>query len=121
MQKGLDCSKYSYIDRLVARIERPIFEREQGGESEEIARIFVFVYLPRYLIETRDELRDAVLSNKAAIDHMVQDKIETEPQFQKLGIPFHLLSLSKCTLRVDYILEYLFQCNPQPAIELSEP
>ena len=83
--------------------------------EEEIDRISVYVYLPRYLVGTRYELRDAVREHKPAIDSMVRDKIEAEPQFRQLGMPLSLFSLSKCTLRVDYILEYLFKLNLQPA------
>ena len=92
-----------------------MFERESDQRESVINRISVFVCLPRYLVETRRELREAVEQNRPAIDSLVRDKIETEPQFQRLGIPFRSFGLKKCTLRVDYILEYLFELKLQPA------
>lgn len=85
-----------------------MFEWDKGIIDEKVSRICVFVLLPRYLMETTLELRKAIQQNKNKIDGMVQAKIETEMLTQKLGISFHSFVQSKCTLRPDYILEYMF-------------
>lgn len=85
-----------------------MFEWAPGKIGEKVNRICVFVFLPRYLVETRRELCVSIQQNKSAIDGLVQVRIEKELLFQKLDIPFHSFAQSKCTLRPDYILEYLF-------------
>lgn len=70
--------------------------------------ICVLVLLPRYLVETWPELREAIVQNKPAIDRLVQVQVEKELLSQKSDLSFQLFSLSKCILRHDYILEYMF-------------
>lgn len=86
-----------------------MFDRGPDKNSVDVSRICVFVLLPRYLVDTWRELREAVQENMAAIDDLVQLRIEKEMGTQGLRTPFDLFSLSKCTLRSDYILEYLFE------------
>lgn len=90
------------------RIDRPMFEWRSEKTRKDVSRICVFVFLPRYLVDTWPELQAAIRQNKPAIDSMVRVKIEDELLSQKLDIPFSWFFQSKCTLRKDYILEYLF-------------
>ena len=101
---------YTDFERLVQKIERPQFERTPENTSKKaIDRIRIDVHLPRYLFETRGALKDAIVCNRAAIDQLVIRSIETSPGFRKLGIPIGFFSLTECTIRRDYILEYLFE------------
>lgn len=104
---------YSDFERLVQKIERPQFERSlENTDKNTVDRIRVCVHLPRYLYETRGALKQAVQYNKAEIDKLVLKAIEDTPRFKKLGVPLSFFSLSECTIRRDYVLEYLFDLIP---------
>lgn len=89
-----------------------MFDCGTDKNSSEVNSISVLVLLPRYLVDTWRELREAIRQNKAAIDDMVRVRVEKELCLRGLSTPFRLFSLPKCTLRADYILEYHYSLKP---------
>ena len=89
-----------------------MFDCGTDKNSSEVNSISVLVLLPRYLVDTWRELREAIQQNKAAIDDMVRIRVEKELCLKGLNTPFRLFSLPKCTLRADYILEYHYSLKP---------
>jgi len=99
-----------FIDRLIQRIEAPLFERIPENHNEAtFDRIRVFVGLPRYMFDSWYELRDAVLKNRAEIDRRVIRRIEEDRQFKKFELPINFIKLSDVTLLRDHTLEYIFE------------
>ena len=89
-----------------------MFDCGTDKNSSEVNSISVLVLLPRYLVDTWRELREAIRQNKAAIDDMVRVRVEKELCLRGLITPFRLFSLPKCRLRADYILEYHYSLKP---------
>lgn len=99
-----------YLDRLIQRIEAPEYERVPENLNEAtFDRIRVYVYLPRYMFNTWDELRGAVKENRSEIDRRVLQKIETDRHFKKYKVPINFIKLSTVILRRTYALEYIFE------------
>ena len=99
-----------FIDRLIQRIEAPLFERIPENHNEAtFDRIRVFVGLPRYMFDSWYELRDAVLKNRAEIDRRVIRRIEEDRQFKKFELPINFIKLSDVTLLRDHTVEYIFE------------
>lgn len=100
---------YTDIERLIAKVNKPSFEKVPGNDTKDIDRIRVEVNLPRYMFETRKELIEAVKKARPQIDKYVVEKITSTSEFKRLGIPFSFFRLANRILRSDYVLEYIFE------------
>lgn len=99
-----------FIERLIQRVEAPEYERVPENQNEAtFDRIRVFVGLPRYMFDSWEELKAAVLENRAEIDRRVLEKIETDRHFKKYSVPINYLKLSEVFLRRTFSLEYIFE------------
>lgn len=112
-------NEYSYLERLVGRIEKPLFEREPENENKNtFDRIRVSVCLTKSMFNSWDELKTAVKAYRIEIAQMALDKIEENNAFQRFGVPINVIKPTDITLRRDCTLEYIFE----PKIrELSGP
>ena len=101
---------YSYMERLVQRVEAPEYERVPENHNEAtFDRIRVQVGLPRYMFDSWDELCAAVKENRAEIDRRVLQRIETDRHFKKFKVPINFIKLSNVLLRRSFALEYIFE------------
>ena len=104
---------YTALERLVQKIERPRFERMPDNmTSNTVDWIRVSVCLSRYLFPNRKELLTILHKYKQVIDSMVIEKIISTKQFERIGVPIGFFTLTECTLRKDYTLEYIFELKP---------
>jgi len=103
-----------YLDRLIQHINAPEYERiPENSNAATFDRIRVFVGLPQFMFQSWDELKKAVQENRVEIDRRVLEKIESDRQFKKYGIPINFISLSTVLLRHNYSLEYIFELRDQ--------
>ena len=104
---------YSYLERLVTRIEPPDYEREPGNSNENaFDRVRVHVNLSYTLYEARSDLVQAVKEHRQEIDKLVIDQIAGDRRFQRFGVPVNVLTLSSLTL-FHNSLEYIFELKDQ--------
>lgn len=100
----------SPIDRLVQGIAPPIYERVPGNNDEAtFDRIRMTVGLPRYQFHSWEALQDEVKKYQKEIFRRVVQKIETDRQFKRFGIPIGFLKLSNVMLMRDFSLEFIFE------------
>lgn len=100
---------YTYLDRLVTRIEQPEYEREPENQNlRTFDRIRVQVNLSYTLYPTFEELSQAVRRHRKEIDAMVLSQIERDRRFCRFGIPLNFLKLGALTL-YGRTLEYIFE------------
>lgn len=99
---------YTEMERIVQRIERPVYEREPGNQNKNtFDRIRCSVCLCSYL--TWDELKRYIRKWKQDIVWMVEQRIENDNRFQRFGVPINFLHLSALTLTRDFTLEFVFE------------
>ena len=100
---------YSYLDRLVTRIEPPEYERVPGNDNAKtFDRVRVHVNLSHTLHPAMQELVRAVKEHRKEIDAMVLTEIETDKKFRRFGVPVNVLQLGALTLH-GRALEYIFE------------
>ena len=100
---------YTYLDRLVTRIDQPEYEREpENNNLRTFDRIRVQVNLSYTLHPTIEELTRAVRKHRNQIDAMVLAQIEEDRKFRRFGVPLNVLKLGALTL-YGRTLEYIFE------------
>ncbi len=100
---------YTYIERLVTRVEPPEYEREpENSNPRTFDRIRVQVNLSYTLHPTMEALARAVREHRKEIDGMVLSQIEADRKFRRYGVPLNVLKLGALTL-YGHTLEYIFE------------
>lgn len=106
--------KVTPVDRLVQYIAPARYERVPGNNNElTFDRIRITVGLPRYQFRLWETLRDEVQKYRHEIYQRVVQKLETERQFKKYGVPINFLKLSEVILLRDYSMEFIFELKDQ--------
>ena len=104
---------YTYMERLVTRVEPPVFEREPENENEKtFDRIRIYVNLSHSLHPTREELMQAVRAHRNEIDDAVLTAISSDRRFKRYGVPINVLTLSALTF-FNRTLEYIFELKEE--------
>ena len=107
-EKASDCANYSDFERLVTSISHPSIERKiDNDNTKTFDFIRISVALPKY-IYSKEELTMEIKANIKEITQLVIRKIETSSAFKRYDIPVDFLKISRCVIRPDYTLEYLF-------------
>lgn len=110
----------SPVDRLVQYIAPPIYERVPENKNvSTFDRIRVTVGLPRYQFDSWETLRGEVKKYQHEIYQRVIQKVGTDRQFKKYGVPVNFLKLSEVVLRRDFSIEFILELKMQS--EVSEP
>lgn len=100
----------SPVDRLVQHISSASYERVPGNQNEAtFDRIRIIVGLPRYQFDSWEALRKEVKKYRREICRLVIEKLKTERQFKKYGVPVNFLRLSNITLLRDFSMEFIFE------------
>ena len=108
---------YSYLDRLVTRIERSSIERVPENENTNtFDRVRVYVNLSHTMYPSAKELLDAVRQHRREIDSMVLDQIQADRRFQRFGVPVNVLTLSALTF-YNRTLEYIFELKEETKMQ----
>lgn len=104
----------SPIDRLVQYIAPPVYERVLGNDNKNtFDRIRITVGLPRYQFNSWGGLQNEVKKYQNEIYQRVVQKLETDRQFKRYGVPLYFLKLSDVTLLRDFSLEFIFELKKQ--------
>ncbi len=105
-------AQYSPLERLVTRVGPASYERVPENENPKtVDFIRVQANLSHTFYATWEDLRQGVEQHRQEIDHLVTEKIENDPGFQKFGIPLNAFRLSDRILSRSYFLEYIFELN----------
>lgn len=111
---------YTYLDRLVTRIEPAEYERApENIAPNTFDRIRVQVNLSYTLHQTTKELSQAVRKHRKKIDAMVLSQIEHDRRFRRFGVPMNILKLGALTL-YGHTLEYIFEIKESGETSISE-
>lgn len=109
---------YSFLARLVTRIERPEFERTPDNKNRSTFDfIRVEVNLGKEMFPTWEALKQAVQDNKKSIDEMVLQKIAEDRKFNNFNIPISFLRVGNIVLRRNYTMEYTFELKRMPELD----
>lgn len=104
----------SPLDQLIQYIAPPVYERVPGNDNiNTFDRIRVTVGLPRYQFNSWGALQGEVKKYQNEIYQQVVQKLETDRQFRRYGVPFNFLKLSDATLLCDFSLEFIFELKKQ--------
>ena len=110
VEKDNQRSTYSYIERLIQHIDKPIYERNpENTNRNTFDRIVVTVGLPVYMFETKNQLREAVKEYQQEITKRVIKRIQEDATFKKFGVPIGVLRCSNIFFRQDNTLDYIFE------------
>ena len=111
---------YTYLDRLVTRIEPAEYERvPENNDPNTFDRIRVQVNLSYTLHQNAKELSQAVRKYRKKIDGMVLSQIEHDRRFRRFSVPVNILKLGAFTL-YGHTLEYIFEIKESGDTSISE-
>ena len=104
-------STYSFLDRLVQKIERPSYERTPDNRNRDtFDHIRVTVNLASAnLFRDWNSFRDTVKRFLPEINKEVMARIRDDRSFQKFGVPVNVLWATSINLGRDHTLEYVFE------------
>ncbi len=109
----------SSINRLVQHISPPIYERVPENQDERtFDYIRMTVGLPRYWFNSWEALRDEVKKNQSEICQRVLQRLESDRQFERYGVPISFLKTSDIILRRDYAIEFIFELKKHEVNQL---
>lgn len=112
----------SPVERLVQHIAPSIYERVPENRNEStFDRIRVTVGLPRYQFDSWETLRDEVKKYQHEIYQRVIQKVQTDRQFKKYGVPINFLELSEVVLRRDFSIEFILELKKQSEVSEQLP
>lgn len=104
----------SPLDQLIQYIAPPVYERVPGNDNKKtFDRIRVTVGLPRYQFNSWGALQGEVKKYQHEIYQRVVQKLETDYQFKRYGVPLNFLKLSDAILLRDFSLEFIFELKEQ--------
>lgn len=104
----------SPLDQLIQYIAPPVYERVPGNDNKKtFDRIRVTVGLPRYQFNSWGALQGEVKKYQHEIYQRVVQKLETDYQFKRYGVPINFFKISDVTLLRDFSLEFIFELKEQ--------
>lgn len=95
------------LQRFITKINNPMFYRiPENPNPNTFDYIVVFVNTVK---DWNEYKKDYIKKHIGEINSLVLEKIETNNQFQKYGIPLSFLKLSNITLTNDCTIKYVFE------------
>jgi hypothetical protein len=104
-----DNTAFGIIDRIIGKIERPMFERMPENPNKKTfdrIRLSVGVCLTLY---TRKEAMQLIKENIEEANLRVVEYLQNNKSFIKYGVPISFLKIASITFTRDSRLEYIFE------------